>query len=220
MTLRPITPEDAPLVVASFERLSKESRYRRLFTHKEVLTADELAYLVNVDHQNHEAIIAIDPSNGDAVGVARYIRSEADHEVAEVAVTVADDWQRRGLGRALLARLAYRARREGVRMFSAFVMTENPGAVKLLKGVGETQWRHDAQALELIAELPPQRGMGAQLTKVLRAAASGSVVPARTLANRIAVGVGSTPSTPLQPQRPIRTAVPGADDSEAGGKAS
>jgi nucleotide-binding universal stress UspA family protein len=216
VTLRPIAPDDAPLVAASFERLSKESRYRRLFTHKETLSPDELAYLVNVDHQNHEAIIAIDPSNGDALGVARYIRSEADHEVAELAVTVADDWQRRGLGRALLARLAYRARREGVRKFSAFVMTENPGAVKLLKGVGATQWRHDAQALELIAELPPQRGMGAQLAKVLRAAASGSVVPAKTLANRIAVGVGATPRTPLQPQRPIRTIVVSADDSKTG----
>jgi len=219
VTLRPIAPEDAPLVAASFERLSKESRYRRLLTHKETLSEDELAYLVNVDHQNHEAIIAIEPSSGDALGVARYIRSEADHEVAELAVTVADDWQRRGLGRALLARLAYRARREGVRKFSAFVMTENPGAVKLLAGVGEPQWRHDAQAMELIAELPPQRGMGAQVAKVLRAAAAGSVVPAKTLANRIAVGVGSTPRTPLQPPRPIRTIVVGADDSATGGKA-
>ena len=216
MTLRPIAPEDAPLVAASFERLSKESRYRRLFTHKETLSEEEIAYLVNVDHHDHEAIIAIDPSNGDALGVARYIRSDADPEVAELAVTVADDWQRRGLGRALLARLTYRARREGIRKFSAFVMTENPGAVKLLRDVGQTEWRHDAEAMELIAELPPQRGMGAQVAKVLRAAATGSVVPAKTLVSRIALGVGSTPRTPLQPQRPIRTIVVGADDSEAG----
>ena len=86
----------------AFERLSEESRYRRFFTTKNELSAAELDYLVDVDHEDHEAIIAIDPSSGEVLGVARYIRSKDDAEVAEVAVTVADDWQRRGLGRALL----------------------------------------------------------------------------------------------------------------------
>ncbi len=177
---------DAPLITASFERLSKESRYRRLFTHKDALDPDELAYLVDVDHQNHEAIIAVDPSNSEALGVARYIRSEVDEELAEVAVTVADDWQRRGLGRALLVRLASRARREGIHKFNAFVMSENPGAVKLMTELGETHALYDGGPVELVVALPARRGIGAQLAKALRAAAAGSVVPARTLANRIA----------------------------------
>jgi nucleotide-binding universal stress UspA family protein/GNAT superfamily N-acetyltransferase len=219
VTLRPIAPEDAPLIAASFERLSEESRYRRFFTIKDTLPPAQLAYLVDVDHRDHEAIIAIDPSSGEALGVARYIRLKEDGDVAEVAVTVADDWQRRGLGRALLERLAYRARREGVRKFSALVLSGNPGAVKLLTNVGDTQTRHDTGVVELIIELPAQRGMGAQLAKALRAAAAGSVVPAKTLANRIAVGVGSSPRTPLQPQRPIRTIVVGVDGSETGEKA-
>ncbi len=132
-TLRPIAPEDKPLVAAAFERLSEESRYRRFFATKNELSAAELAYLVDVDHKDHEAIIAIDPSSGEMLGVARYIRSKHDPqaaEVAEVAVTVADDWQRRGLGRALLHRLTYRARREGVRRFSALVQADNPGAAR------------------------------------------------------------------------------------------
>jgi GNAT superfamily N-acetyltransferase len=99
--LRPIAPEDKPLLAASFERLSEESRYRRFFTPKSELSAAELDYLVDVDHSDHEAIIAIEPSSGEVLGVARYVRSKADAEVAEVAVTVADDWQGRGLGRAL-----------------------------------------------------------------------------------------------------------------------
>ena len=53
--------------------------------------------------------------------VARYIRSKDDAEVAEIAVTVADDWQGRGLGRALLDRVTYRARHGGVHRFSALV---------------------------------------------------------------------------------------------------
>jgi hypothetical protein len=71
VTLRPIAPEDKPLLTASFARLSAESRYRRFFTSKNELSPAELAYLVDVDHCDHEAIIAIDPSSGEALGVAR-----------------------------------------------------------------------------------------------------------------------------------------------------
>ena len=99
-TLRPIAPQDKPLLAASFERLSEESRYRRFFTVKKELSAAELDYLVDVDHRVHEAIIAIDPSSGEALGIARYVRATDDGQVAEVAVTVADDWQGLRLGRA------------------------------------------------------------------------------------------------------------------------
>ena len=78
VTLRPIAPQDKPLLAASFERLSEESRYRRFFTVKKELSAAELDYLVDVDHRVHEAIIAIDPSSGEALGIARYVRATDD----------------------------------------------------------------------------------------------------------------------------------------------
>jgi GNAT superfamily N-acetyltransferase len=180
VTLRPIAPEDKPLLAASFERLSEASRYRRFFTTKNELSAAELAYLVDVDHKDHEAIVAIDRSSGEVLGVARYIRFKDDAEVAEVAVTVADDWQRRGLGRALLDRLTYHARREGVRRFSALVQGDNPGALRLLADVGVTRQQRDSGMVELVIELPPNRGMGAKLARALRAAAAGNLVPAKT----------------------------------------
>jgi nucleotide-binding universal stress UspA family protein/RimJ/RimL family protein N-acetyltransferase len=198
VTLRPIAPEDKPLLAAIFERLSEQSRYRRFFTSKAELSAAELDYFVDVDHSDHEAIIAIDPSDGEALGVARYIRSTDDREVAEVAVTVADDWQRRGLGRALLDRLTYRARREGVRRFSALVQSENSASLGLLEGVGDTQRRSDTGVVELVIELPPKRGIGVRLARALRAAAAGTLVP------------------PLQLGRPIRTIVVGVDGTETG----
>jgi nucleotide-binding universal stress UspA family protein/RimJ/RimL family protein N-acetyltransferase len=201
VTLRPIAPEDKPLLAAIFERLSEQSRYRRFFTSKAELSAAELDYFVDVDHSDHEAIIAIDPSDGEALGVARYIRSTDDREVAEVAVTVADDWQRRGLGRALLDRLTYRARREGVRRFSALVQSENSASLGLLEGVGDTQRRSDTGVVELVIELPPKRGIGVRLARALRAAAAGTLVPALP---------------PLQPSHPIRTIVVGVDGTETG----
>ena len=197
--LRPIAPEDKPLLAASFERLSEESRYRRFFTPKSELSAAELDYLVDVDHSDHEAIIAIEPSSGEVLGVARYVRSKADAEVAEVAVTVADDWQGRGLGRALADRLTYRARREGVRRFSALVQSDNRSSLGLAADFGDAGDRSDNGEVELMIELPAKRGIGARLAQALRAAAAGTLLPAQTLTHRGADGVGSSPSPPFRP---------------------
>jgi nucleotide-binding universal stress UspA family protein/RimJ/RimL family protein N-acetyltransferase len=218
-TLRPIEPEDARLVASSFERLSEQSRYRRFFTTRPELSPTEVAYLVDVDHKDHEALIALSPAGDEVLGVARYVRSQDDAEVAEVAVTVADDWQGRGVGHALLDHLSYRARREGVRRFSALVQADNPAALRLLGRLGETRREQARGEVELLIELPAKRGMGAQLGKALRAAAAGSMVPAMTLAQRFAESVGTSPRPPLQPHRPIRTIVVGADGSKSAGDA-
>jgi len=218
LTLRPIALEDKPLILASFERLSEESRYRRFFTTINTLSPSALDYLVDVDHRDHEAIVALEPSSGEVLGVARYIRSTQDAECAEVAVTVADDWQGRGLGRALLDRLTYRARQEGVRRYSALVQADNPASLGLLAGAGETRRRWDTGVVELLVELPPQRGMGARLGRALRAAAAGTLVPAKTLVDRVAVAVETPPRPAVQSDRPIRTIVVGTDDSDAGAR--
>ena len=216
--MRPIAPGDKELLAASFARLSEQSRYRRFLTTKNVLSEPELDYLVDVDHKDHEAIVAIDPATGEGLGVARYIRSRDDAELAEVAVTVADDWQGRGLGRALLDRLTYRARREGVRRFSALVQGENRASIRLLEGLGDAQRHWDTGEVELVIELPPKRGMGARLGDALRAAAAGSLVPAHTLAHRVAAGV-SVSRPPVRPGHPIRVIVVGTDGSEEGRRA-
>src|SRR5665648_1066456 len=61
--------------------------------------------------------------------------------------------------------------------------------------------------------------MGAHLTRALRAAAAGTLVPAMTLAERVAVGVGSSPPPLVQRGRPIQTIVVGVDGSQTGAKA-
>ncbi len=213
VTLRPISPGDKPLLTAAFERLSEESRYRRFFTIRSELSAAELDYLVDVDHRDHEAIVAIDPCGGEVLGVARYIRLPGEGEIAEVAVTVVDDWQRRGLGRALLARLTYRARQEGVRRFSALVQSDNQASLELLAGIGNTSGEFDTGEVRLVIELPASRGTGARLVETLRAAAAGGLDPARTLAHRVSAGTGTWPRPPSQRGRPIQTIVVGADDS-------
>ena len=71
-------------------------------------------YLTDVDHHDHEAVVALDAATDEGVGVARYVRDPERPTRAEAAVTVTDDWQGRGLGTLLLELLAVRAREEGV----------------------------------------------------------------------------------------------------------
>jgi RimJ/RimL family protein N-acetyltransferase len=155
--LRPIAPEDKPLLVDVFERLSEDSRYRRFFTSLRELSPATLAYFTEVDHSDREAIIAIEPTSGQALGVARYVRLSEDPEAAEVAVAVVDDWHGRGLAAALLAELGRRARLEGVRRLTALVQADNRASVTVLEGVGDSVLRLVGTNFELVIELGPGR---------------------------------------------------------------
>jgi ribosomal protein S18 acetylase RimI-like enzyme len=164
----------------AFARLSPESRYRRFFTPMNQLSEGTLTYLTEVDHVDHEALVAVSAADG-LVGVARYVRPTPDSSVAEAAITVIDDWQGRGLGRRLLLRLATRARQQGVRQFSALVKVENPAAVELLRGLGQSELTRQGDEYRLLIDLP-ERGVGTKLARALRAAAAGTLSLADTVA--------------------------------------
>ena len=82
------------------------SRYRRFLAPIDHLSDQQLAYLTQVDHIAHEALLAIDTATGEDVAVARFIRDPEDPSRAEVAIVVFDRWQGRGVGRTLADRLA------------------------------------------------------------------------------------------------------------------
>src|SRR6266496_471383 len=119
--IRPIQPADAPLLADGFARLSLKSRQQRFLTPKQELSPAELRYLTDIDHHEHEALGAVSRADGRGVGIARYVRRAEDPQTAEIAVTVVDDWQGRGLGAELLARLSDRARQEGICRLTALV---------------------------------------------------------------------------------------------------
>jgi GNAT superfamily N-acetyltransferase len=176
-----LMPEDAPLLAEAFAQLSEESRRLRFLGPKPTLSAAELRYLTAVDGHHHVALSAIDPGTGRGVGIARFIRDPDDPQRAEVAVTVADDWQHRGLGKLLLERLTDRARQEGVCRFTALVLVENRNMKTLLDRLDAPAQviRMAGGIAEYEIELAP-RGLGAQLEEALRAAAAGHLqVPPR-----------------------------------------
>ena len=103
--IRPVRPVDARLLADGFARLSARSRQLRFLTPKKELSPAELCYSTDVDHHDHEALGALDHPGGRGAGVARYIRDADDPQAAEIAVTIIDDWQGRGLGPELVAPL-------------------------------------------------------------------------------------------------------------------
>jgi GNAT superfamily N-acetyltransferase len=137
--VRPVRSTDVPLLAEGFARLSERSRRMRFLGKKDELTAAELRYYADVDHHDHEALVALDPASGRGAGVARYVRDTDDPQAAEIALTVADDWQGRGLGTELLARLSYRGRQEGICRFTGVVSCDNVPMGMLLRSVGAVE---------------------------------------------------------------------------------
>ena len=174
------------------------------------LSERQLAYLTEVDHRDHEALLALDPDD-NAIGVSRFVR--LDDDVAEFAIVVADAWQGRGLGTELLDRLVDRAREEGVRRFSAVVLAENAEALALLERLGDASRRAVGPQVEVDVALPAPGRQDDRFRALLRAAAAGTVV---TRGQHVASG-GRLRLPPARP-RPGRAGQRDRRRGQAGGR--
>ena len=155
-TIRELTAADRAALVFIFRHLSEASRYQRFLCVKRELGARDLDRLIDVDHWHREALIAWSPVPRAPIGVARYVRA-ADFDLAELAITVVDDWQRRGVGEQLLLELRERALRAGVRRFTATLLRSNRGALALVRRLGPTTVTaadHDVVELTVPAAAP------------------------------------------------------------------
>jgi RimJ/RimL family protein N-acetyltransferase len=145
--VRPIGADDREALSVWFGRLSPESRRRRFLGPKPRLSARELTYLTDVDHVSHTALVAVDDT-GRLVGEARYATEDPDARTADFAVTVADEWQGRGVGSRLAAQLVERARANGIARLTALTLWENSAAIALLHRLGFIRAGYDGDALE------------------------------------------------------------------------
>ena len=134
--VRPLERDDREGLAAAISRLSDESRYQRFAATKPRLSEQELDRLLDIDHHCSEALLAIDPRTGDGVAVVRYAPLPDEPGVVDVAVTVGDEWQGRGLGTALLEQLIDRARTEGHSTLRATVLATNTRSIALLRHAG------------------------------------------------------------------------------------
>jgi RimJ/RimL family protein N-acetyltransferase len=140
VALRPFLPGDGGLLVAGFARLSPQSRYRRFLSPVPQLTDSMLAFLTSVDGFNHRAWGAVidEPAGPVGAGVVRWVRTKADPTVADMAVTVIDDYQGRGLGGLLLDVAVLDAFAFGIERFEGIVLGENISSRRMLARGGAT----------------------------------------------------------------------------------
>ena len=122
------------MLTDGLRRLSDESVQRRFLTPKRSFSRAELRYLTEVDGRDHVALVAENPSEPSRrlIAVGRFVRLHGDPEAADVAFTVADDWQGRGLGSLLGRHLTHLARNRGIRRFTATMASDNVPAHRLL----------------------------------------------------------------------------------------
>ena len=175
--VRPVAPADAPLIALGFSQLSDASRHFRWLRAMPALSEADLAALVSeprpCDLVLGAAVVAgPDP---EPAGIGRWICLPGDGARAEIAVTVVDRWQGRGLGTRLVACLAVLGAVRGLRAFVALVHARNRRMRTLVEGLGGTVTAREAGEVEY--EIPlftdparwPETREGAALRAVARA---------------------------------------------------
>jgi GNAT superfamily N-acetyltransferase len=132
--LRPLRRGERELVAGFFAGLSEESRRRRFLQPMPRLSEAMLRHLVNVDGRRHAAVVA--EVGGEWAGIARWVALPDEPGTAEVAVTVTDRFQGRGIGRLLLEALGPGAARAGLTAFVYLADPTNRPVVHLLRSLG------------------------------------------------------------------------------------
>jgi len=135
--IRPIKPEDAPLLVELFHSLSETSVYYRFFTPLKSLSHNMLVVFTQIDYDRDMALVAMDASRTDEkiLGVARLARKAGGTET-EFAIVVSDAWQGKGIGAALMNRLMVVARKQSLASLWGIVLPQNRQMLRLARKLG------------------------------------------------------------------------------------
>ncbi len=133
LRVRPMRPEDGELEARFFDSLSERSRYQRFLQHLPHLPAPLLARFTQLDYDRELALVCI--HEGQFVAVGRYAPN-ADGSTAEFALVVADAWQGKGLGSALLERLCSYAREAGYEALYGHILEANHDMLTLAARLG------------------------------------------------------------------------------------
>ena len=156
MRLRPIRPQDKPLLAAAHSHLSPETIRLRFLAPKPRLSRSDLRYLTEVDGHDHFALVALPVDQPDRIGgVGRFVRDPEDPELAEFAFVVGDAYQRRGLGGQLARALAAEASSRGIRRLRAVTLSDNVVVRRLIDTITQGLATHSSRhgATELVARL-------------------------------------------------------------------
>lgn len=149
--IRPVKPEDAPLLVDLFDVLSSKSIYYRFFTPIRELKPDMLARFTQIDYDRQIALVAVDESTNPEriLGVARII-GDPDGKRGEFSVVVGDPWQGKGIGSSLLKRVLKIAESRGFEVVMGLVLKENTNMIAMGKKLGFEIAEDEGGIVELV----------------------------------------------------------------------
>jgi GNAT superfamily N-acetyltransferase len=159
-----LTPADRAQIQAGLKYMSHESIRNRFMGSKREFSEKELDYLTSLDGINHYAIgveEADAPHRG--VGVIRMVRSETDSTEAEVAITIIDEYQQKGLGSFLLDVLTLAALERGISAFSFTFFAQNEGIIRLIKKKGTPKITRSHDSVRMLLSLKEMNEQAIQL---------------------------------------------------------
>ncbi|MCV7091664.1 GNAT family N-acetyltransferase [Mycobacterium interjectum] len=165
LMLRPVLPGDDERTVRGHIQFSSETLYRRFMTAR-VPTPALLHYLSEVDYVDHFVWVVTD--GDDPVADARFVRDERDPTVAEIAFTVADAYQGRGIGSFLIGALSIAARVDGVERFSARMLSDNLPMRTIMDHYGAIWQREDVGVITTVIDVPRRLTFGRHLADQIK----------------------------------------------------
>jgi acetyltransferase len=162
VVIRPIRPEDEPLMVKFHHTLSERSVYMRYFHMLSLsrrIEHDRLTRICYIDYDREMALVVehTDPASGEkqVLGVGRLSQLH-ETRAAEVAIVISDQFQRKGMGTELLNRLLQIARDEKLDFVEAEILRENPEMQRMLEKVGFKLEKADESTVRAVFNLKNQ----------------------------------------------------------------
>ena len=154
--IRPVRVSDEGAVQRMFYELSEESTYKRFFGYRKVHSHEDMQKFVDSDYDLSMGLVVCGPGSDEILGMARYDVDPAT-KLGDIAFVVRDDWQGRGVGTALMRRMAEIARAKGLRGFSADVLVGNKGMLGVFHRSGlVVRSRLDGTSYHLEALFEPE----------------------------------------------------------------
>ncbi len=135
LLVRPIRPDDAEREREFIAGLSEASRYSRFQHSVSALSAETIARFTQLDYGREMALVAIDSDDDKIAGVSQYFPNP-DRVSAEFAIAIADAWQGRGLGLALMKSLIHCARDAGYQQIGGSILAGNRDMLRLVDQLG------------------------------------------------------------------------------------
>ena len=177
LTIRPVLPQDEPLVGNFFASLQPATRYRRFHGAVNTLSAARLAQMTRVDYTRHMALVVTmrDAAAETVIADARYVVDGSDAS-GEFAIVVADRWQGLGVGQRAMQMLAAAAAGQGLRWLWGDVLQDNTPMLALMRRsgfqssavlAGQGFVRVERPVFTLPAVQPPRRSHKARLARLM-----------------------------------------------------